>query len=126
MNAGNNISNNIENTTSSLANLVNEQGAGTADIIGAGSQNINQLIQLAQQGDAAAMEQLGIALANTGMQGASQYSSQPLVPGAQTNMLGQLGQVTSGVGGIVSAYEGHAAQSNGGYSNDQIINQQLY
>lgn len=101
--AGNNISANIGNTTSSLANLVNQQGAGTSDIIGQGTQNINQLIQMAQQGDAAAMEQLGVVLANNNMQGSSQYSQQPIIPGAQTNLLGQLGQVASGVGGILSA-----------------------
>ena len=111
-NAGANMSANIGNTTSSLANLINQQGAGTADMLGAGYQNINQLIQMAQQGDASAMEQLGTTLANLGMQGSSQYSSQPIIPGAQTNYLGQLGQVASGVGGMMTAYGGMNQPSN--------------
>jgi hypothetical protein len=102
--AGNALSSNISNTTSNLANLLNQQGAGTADILGAGTQNINQLIQMAQQGDAQAMEQLGITLANLGIQGSSQYAGQPIIPGAQTNLLGQVGQVASGVSGIMQNF----------------------
>jgi len=67
---------------------------------------------MAQQGDASAMEQLGTTLANLGMQGSSQYSSQPIIPGAQTNYLGQLGQVASGVSGMMTAYGGMNQPSN--------------
>ena len=100
--AGRDLASAIGSTTSSLANLINQQGAGTSDIIGGGAQNINSLIQLAQQGDADAMQQLGVTLGNVGIQGASSYASQPIIPGAQTNLLGGLGIVASGLGGLYS------------------------
>lgn len=100
--AGRDIQQGISQTTSSLANLINQQGAGTTDILSTGTENINQMIQLAQQGDAAAQEQLAQILANLGIQGASTFGAQPIIPGATTNLLGDLGTVTGGVGGLLS------------------------
>lgn len=107
--AGRDIAGGISGTTSSLANLINQQGAGTTDILGTGATNINNLIQLAQQGDANAAEQLSTLLANLGSQSASSFAGQPIIPGATTNTLGQLGQIASGVGGVLSQQGGTPA-----------------
>lgn len=112
--AGEQIAGAIGSTTSSLANLMNQQGAGISDIIGTGASNINQLYQLASQGDAAAKEQLGTILANLAAQQGSQQGSQPIIPGAQSNMLGQLGTIASGVGGLISATSQNSNNASAG------------
>jgi hypothetical protein len=99
--AGQDIANAVQNTTSSLANLVSGQGAGVADIMGQGSINVNNLIQAAMQGDAAAIQQLGGSLANVNMQGAGQFGGQPITQGQPSNMLGQLGQLAQGAAGMM-------------------------
>lgn len=104
--AGRDIAGGISGTTSSLANLINQQGAGVTDILGAGATNINNLIQLAQQGDANAAEQLATVLANLGTQSASTFAGVPPSQGVTTNTLGQVGQLASGIGGILSAQDG--------------------
>ncbi|MES2367711.1 MAG: hypothetical protein V4563_17675 [Pseudomonadota bacterium] len=99
--SGRDISNNIGNTASSLAQLSNQQGAGMADITGNTVNNLNSLYTSAANGDAQAKEQLAMMLANLSSGSASQYSSQPIIPGQQSNYLGQLGQVAGGVGGLM-------------------------
>ena len=99
--AGRDIASQIANTTSSLANLVNNQGAGTADILGIGMDQVNQLIQGAQQGDAAAQQQLATILVNMGQGAGSNVTGLPIIPGFQSNTLGQVGQLAGGIGGIL-------------------------
>lgn len=98
--AGRDIAGNIGGTSSALANLVNQQGAGMSDTIGNFTNNINSLLQGAAQGDASSKEQLATILANLGVQGSSQMGSQPIIPGASSNLLGQLGGIASGLGGL--------------------------
>ncbi len=97
---GRDISSNTAQTTSALANLINQQGAGMSDILGNTAQNVNALYQSALNGDAQAKEQLAQVLANLGVQAGGQYAGQPIVTGQPSNTLGQLGQIASGVGGI--------------------------
>lgn len=100
--AGRDIASGVQNTTSSLANLINQQGSGMADITGNVTNNVNSLYQSAMNGDAAAKEQLAAMLSNLSTNNASMVSNQPIIPGAQSNLLGQLGQVASGIGGLAA------------------------
>ena len=101
LNAGNNLANQISNTTSNLANLIEAQGSGTAQFMGVGVDQVNQLIQLAHQGDAGAQEQLATLLVSLGQGGAGQNAGLPIIGGPQTNTLGQLASLAGGVGGIL-------------------------
>jgi hypothetical protein len=107
--AGRDIAGQAAQTTSSLANLINQQGAGMADISGQYANNINALYQQAGQGDAQAQEQLATLLANLATQSGSPYSSMPIVQGQAPSMLGQMGQVASGIGGLMQYLPGRPA-----------------
>ena len=85
-------------TSTNLANLISQQGAGISDIIGGGADQFNQLYQMAAQGDVAAREQLGVALANLDGQQGSQYGQQQFTPIQPSSMLGQVGGLASGLG----------------------------
>jgi hypothetical protein len=98
--AGQDLANSVSSTTSALSNLINQQGAGMADITGNATTNLNALYQQASQGDANAMEQLASLLGNISTQSANMVSGLPITQGAPSNLLGQLGQVAGGVGGL--------------------------
>jgi len=100
--AGRDIAGNIEGTTSALADLVNQQGAGLTDIVGTGSNNVLQLLQQFFQGSALSQENLGTNLSNLGSNQATQLGTLPSTQFQTTNTLGNLGQVAGGVGGIIS------------------------
>jgi hypothetical protein len=102
--AGRDIANSISGTSSALANLINQQGAGVSDITGNMATNVNSLIQAATAGDVAAKQQLATLLTNVSSQAGSSYAGQPIVPGAPSNLLGTLGQVAGGIGGLVQGY----------------------
>jgi hypothetical protein len=99
---GRDISSNINSTSSALSALINQQGAGMADITGQAAGNLNQLYQLASQGDSNAIQQLQAMLGNLSTQSASMVGGQPIIPGQQTNYLGQVGQVAGGIGGLAT------------------------
>jgi hypothetical protein len=89
------------NTSTALANLMSQQGAGISDIIGGSAAQINQLYQMAAQGDVAAKEQLGVVLANLSAQQGSQYGQQQFTPIQPPSMLGDVGKLASGLGGMM-------------------------
>jgi len=62
--AGEMIAGNVSDTTSSLANLVNQQGGDLSNIIGAGGNNIAQLLQGLGINDATTLQQLSTLLSN--------------------------------------------------------------
>lgn len=102
MGAGQSIANNVGATSSALANLLNQQGAGTSDLIGGQVNQLNTLYQNAANGDSNAQMQLAQLLSSVNMQAAQGVSGLPTVTGGQTNNLGQLGQVAGGIGGLLS------------------------
>lgn len=73
--AGRDLANAIQGTTSGVSALQSQQGAGLADIVGQGGSQISNL--LLQQGlaDADAQRQLGTLLANIGVEGATNQAS---------------------------------------------------
>jgi hypothetical protein len=96
--AGRDIATNLQNTSLSLADLINQQGAGISDLTGAGSAQIQGLITAAQNGDAAAQEQLASILANINQGSASNVGG----AGAATtyNPAANYGQIAGGLGSI--------------------------
>ena len=100
--AGQDIANALSGSSNAIANLINQQGAGQSDLIGSSASDLNALYQNAANGDVAAKQQLAALLANISSQSASQYSGVPLVQGQPSNYLGQLGQVSSGIGGLLA------------------------
>lgn len=108
--AGRDIGNAVSNTTTALSNLINQQGAGMADMTGNNANNINSLYQSAMGGDANAKEQLAALLSNLSTNNASMQSSLPQTQQQGTNYLGQLGQVASGVGGLAAGLNGWSPQ----------------
>ena len=99
--AGRDIASGIQQTTSSLSNLINQQGAGMTDILGNATTNISTLYQNAMNGDANAKEQLAAMLGNLSTQNASMVGGLPMIQQQPSNLLGQVGQVASGIGGMM-------------------------
>jgi len=100
--AGRDIGSAIQGTTSSLANLIQQQGAGMTDITGSATNNIAALYQNAMNGDASAKEQLAAMLGNLSTSNASMVGNQPIIPSQPSNLLGTLGQVAGGLGGLAA------------------------
>lgn len=104
--AGRDIAQNQAGTTSALANLINQQGAGASDIIGTGSTNIASLLQGAGGQDAALQQQVAQLLGNLSVQqataGSGQTSPSQFLSGG--GILGQLGQVAGGIGGALTGF----------------------
>lgn len=103
--AGRDIAQQRMGTTSALANLINQQGAGAADIIGTGAGNIANLLQGSVQANAMSQQQLASILANIATQQGSQLASQPIITPQTPSMLGQLAQIAGGVGSAIQAFQ---------------------
>jgi hypothetical protein len=105
-------------TSTHLANLMSQQGAGTSDIIGGGAAQVNQLYQMAAQGDVASREQLGAFLANLAGQQGSQYGQQQFTPIQPPSMLGGVGKLAGGLSGMLQYMPGRdpSTQPSGSYS----------
>ena len=73
--AGRDIAGNISSSTSALANLTNQQGAGLGDILGSGANNMASLMQGYGQMTAAQQQQLGSMLGNISTGQGSQLSN---------------------------------------------------
>lgn len=103
--AGRDIAAQAGRTTSALSGSAAQQGAGISDITGQGATNLSALIQGAGQGSANDIQQLQALLANISQGQASQVGGlgtpQQVLP---PSLLGQIGQVSSGVGGLLSAF----------------------
>lgn len=98
--AGRDVASSIGSVTTALANLQDKQGSGMTNIIGDATTNVANLYQRALEGDANAKEQLAAMLGNLSTNSASTVANQPIIPGQQTNYLGQIATVASGLGGL--------------------------
>ena len=102
--AGRDIAGQQAATTSALSNLIQQQGAGSADIIGGGAANIANLLQGLGTQTGASQEQLAQLLGNLAVQQATQGTGQ--TSGAQflnnQGILQPLGQLAGGVGGLLT------------------------
>ncbi len=108
--AGTDLANQVSGVSSALAKLIESQGTGMAEITGNYANNLSTLYQNAANGDAAAMQELGTLLGNINMGASGQVSGTPNTPTQPSNYLGQIGQVASGVGGLLSGINGSGQQ----------------
>jgi len=106
--AGEQIADSISNTTSGLSALINQQGQNLSSVVGAGGNNISSLLAGLGQQTGASQEQLAAMLGNISIGEGSQVASLPslgqFVQADQT--LNTMGQVASGVGNAITAYQG--------------------
>jgi hypothetical protein len=97
------IAGQVGGTTSALAQLLNQQGAGISDITGQAGGNLANLLSGAGQAQATSNEQLAALLANINQGTAAQVASQPMLNLPISNTLGQVGQLSSGIGSMINA-----------------------
>lgn len=104
--AGEQIAGAIGGTTSNLANLINQQGAGLSDITGAGSGNLANILNTLGQQTGASQEQLAALLANITTGQAGQVAGLPGVGGLvqNPNTLGQVGALAGGIGTLLQNF----------------------
>lgn len=120
MQTGRDVSSTIADTQSALTLLQQSLAAGESDIIGTGANNIMALVDRAYNGDAQAIEQLGVVLANLGVLGSSQYSGQPFVGFEDPDTLATLGRVFSGLSGFYQNLPSGDGSTNNSTNNPTI------
>lgn len=98
--AGRDIADQISGVNAGIAGLTEQQGRGLSDIVGNATNNVQNLLQGAYGGDQQSRQQLMTLLSNLASQQGSQIAGQPIIPGFQSNYVGQLGQIASGIGGM--------------------------
>jgi hypothetical protein len=101
--AGREIAGQQAATTSALSNLINQQGAGGADIIGRGATDIASLLQGFGTQDAARQQQLAQILGNLAVQQGTQATNLPSAAQflGSSGQIGGIGQLAGGIGGLI-------------------------
>lgn len=102
---GEQLANNINSTSSALANLQNQQGQGVAGAIGSTTGNLANLLSGLGQNQAQQVTQLITLLANLSQGQGSQLTGLPGIPGVQQTpgALEGLGSLAGGLGGLIGA-----------------------
>jgi hypothetical protein len=104
--AGEQMAGQYAGTAQQIANLQNQLGAGTADLIGSNTGNLAQLLA-AQGGNEQQMQQLlATLLANIATGSGTQIAGLPGIPGVQNQpgILGGLGQLAQGAAAAKTAW----------------------
>jgi hypothetical protein len=104
--AGEQIADSVANTTSGLSALINQQGQNLSNIVGAGGNNISSLLAGLGQQTGMSQEQLASLLGNISIGQGSQVAGLPALGQfvQPDNTLNSIGQVASGVGNAITAY----------------------
>lgn len=104
--AGEQIAGRVGETTSALANLISQQGAGVSDVLGGATGNLANLLAGAGAGQAASQTELARLLANIAAMQGSQAGGLPGIPRvtATESGLTGLGQLASGIGTAATAF----------------------
>jgi hypothetical protein len=102
--AGQDIGNNYNATTSALANLANQQGSGMSDMYGAYTGNIANLLSGGGQAQAQSNQGLASLLANISNGAANNFVGASQVPGVQqsSGILSGIGNAAMGIGAGLS------------------------
>lgn len=111
--AGRDISQNFGGVSSALSALLERQGAGTADAIRGQTQGVASLYERAANGDAQALQELGLQRANVNMQGANAFSGQPYSPMGNANYGQQVDSTLGGAAGFLQALGGQQQTPTG-------------
>jgi len=111
--AGQDIANNLNSTTSALANLANQQGAGMSDMFGNYTGNIANLLSGAGSQQATSNQALAALLANIATGSATNVSGLPSIPGV-TQREGILNGLLKVASGIPSKAAGSGGGGGGG------------
>ena len=113
--AGQDIGANLNATTSALANLANQQGAGMSDMFGSYTGNIANLLAGAGGEQAASNQNLAALLANIASGTMSPIVQASQVPGVQQSqgLLGGIGNAAYGVGSMLSGIGAMRSQGGG-------------
>lgn len=101
--AGNAIGGNYSDTASALSSLINQQGAGMADMYGTNMGNIANILTGAGRDQSASSQALAALLGNIATGSASQVAGLPGIPGvSQTQgILEGLGNAAAGFGSLM-------------------------
>jgi len=112
--AGQNIGDNYNSTTSALAQLAAQQGQGLAGINSAYTGNLAQLLAGGGSGQATSNQQLAQMLSGINLGAGNQWAGLPGVPSVQqtTGILGNIGNAASGAGQGASGYAAIKALSD--------------
>jgi hypothetical protein len=104
--AGQAIAGGIQGTTSSLADLINQQGGGISDLTGQAGSNLANLLSGAGQAQGVSQQQLAALLASLSVGEGSTVAGLPGIPGTQQNqgILGGLGQLAGGIGAAATGF----------------------
>ena len=97
---GEQLASEVSDTTSALASLVNQQGAGVSDLTGSTSGNLSQLLLAATQAQEAGQTQLATLLANLATGAGSNLAAVRPVQGILPSILNSIGAVASGASGF--------------------------
>jgi hypothetical protein len=97
--AGQDIANNVNATTSALANLANQQGTGLSDRYGTWASNIANLLSGAGGQQSASNANLAALLANIGSGSGNSIAGLPGIPGA-SQTTGMLNNILTSLSGI--------------------------
>lgn len=98
---GEQLAGQLGETTSALANLVNQQGSGLSDLTGSTSGNLTQLLTAATQGQEAGQTQLAALLANLATGAGSNIAAVRPVQGILPTILDSAGKLASGLSGAL-------------------------
>jgi len=94
-----------ERASTALANLIQQQGTDLGAIYGTGTSNISRLLDLATEGDYSSQLELASLLGNLAVHQGNQLGRIPVTQRSTIDYLGQLGQISSGVGGLVGGIQ---------------------
>ena len=103
---GQQIAQAVGNTGSALSALANQQGQQLAGAVGTSGNNIAQLLQAAANGDANALEQLGVLQANIATGQGSTIANQPIINPQSINYSDALATTADAAGAGYNAWNG--------------------
>lgn len=112
--AGRDIATSIGDTTSALADLINQQGAGVSDLTGGAAQSIIDLLSGAGEAEGLSQEQLAELLAKISAGQVGGVAGLPGIPGIQQEegILQDLGAAASGAGTAFAAFSDARLKEN--------------
>lgn len=99
---GEQLAGEVSNTTSALAELINQQGRGVSDLTGSTSGNLSTLLSAATQAQESGQTQLATLLANLASGTGSSLAQVRPLQGIAGPILDAVGKVASGVGAVVT------------------------